>query len=132
MNFWNWINKEYEGERFGYSKRILIGLVVFFLIPILIYFIVTWDPVIGLDEDGEPVQLGVYIIISLYWIGAYFIYKRHEAKERLNKLLDKILDEDEKEAEHLFEVVKKRREILREDKFSREKGEDRVKWFGIR
>ena len=132
MSFWDWINKNNDGEKFWYAKRVFVGLGVFFLIPILIYFVVTWDPVIGLDKDGEPIKLGLYIIISIYWVGAYFAYKRHEAKNRLNQLLDKLLDENEEKARHLFEVAKRRRQILREDKFSREEGENRARWFGIR
>ena len=90
MNFWDWITADDSGERFWYAKRIIVGVVVFLIIPILIYFVVEWDPVIGLDEDGEPIQLGVYIIIGLYWVSAYFAYKRHEAKSRLNCLLDEL------------------------------------------
>ncbi len=93
MTFWDWLNENYEhtGERFGYGKRIAVGIVVFLLIPILIYFLITWDPVIGVDEDGEPTRLGVYVVIGLYWLGAYFAYKWHEAKTKMNRLLDKLL-----------------------------------------
>ena len=131
MNFWNWINKncEHTGERFGYSKRITVGIVVFLLIPILIYFVITWNPVIGVNEDGEPMRLGVYVVVGFYWLGAYFVYKRYEAKTRLNRLLDKLLDDEE--ADHLFEIAKRRRQILKEEKFSLEEGENRGKWFGI-
>jgi len=131
MSFWNWLNENYEhtGERFGYGKRITVGIVVFLLIPFLIYFLITWDPVIGMDEDGEPMKLGVYVVIGLYWLGAYFAYKRHETKAKLNRLLDKLLDDEE--ADHLFEIAKRRRQILKEEKFSLEEGENRGKWFGI-
>lgn len=132
MNFWDWINKNDDGKKFSETKRMFVGFVVFLFIPILIYFVVIWDPVIGLNEDGEPIKLGVYIIIGIYWIGAYFIYKRDEAKNRLNQLLDKLLDEDEEKVRHLFKVAKSRRQILQEDKFSMEEGENRVRWFGIR
>src|SRR3989338_6107970 len=129
MSFWNWLNENYEhtGERFGYGKRITVGIVVFLLIPFLIYFLITWDPVIGMDEDGEPMKLGVYVVIGLYWLGAYFAYKRHETKAKLNRLLDKLLDDEE--ADHLFEIAKRRRQILKEEKFSLEEGENRGKWF---
>ena len=131
MSFWNWLNENYEhtGERFGYGKRMTVGIVVFLLIPFLIYFLITWDPVIGMDEDGEPMKLGVYVVIGLYWLGAYFAYKRHETKAKLNRLLDKLLDDEE--ADHLFEIAKRRRQILKEEKFSLEEGENRGKWFGI-
>lgn len=137
-DFWDWINgndDENEGKRFWYAKRLIVGIIVFFLIPILIYFVVKWDPVIGLNEDGELNQLGMFIIIGLYWGGAYFVYKRDEAKRRLNCLLDKLLNEDKEEFKHLFEIAKERREDIREDSFlgkeRREEGENRVRWFGI-
>lgn len=131
MSFWNWLNENYEhtGERFGYGKRITVAIVVFLLVPMLIYFVIAWDPTIGVDEDGEPMRLGVYVVIGLYWLGAYFAYKRHETKKKLNRLLDKLLDDEE--ADHLFEIAKRRRQILKEEKFSLEEGENRGKWFGI-
>lgn len=131
MAFWDWLNRNYEhrGERFGYGKRITVAIVIFLLVPILIYFLVIWDPAIGVNEDGEPIKLGVYVIMGLYWLGAYFAYKRHEAKTKLNRLLDKLLDAEE--ADHLFEAAKRRRQILKEENFSLEEGESRGKWFGI-
>lgn len=131
MAFFNWLNENYEhtGERFGYAKRITVGIIIFLLVPMLIYFLITWDPVIGVDEDGESMKLGVYVVIGLYWLGAYFAYKRHETKTKLNQLLDKLLDDEE--ADHLFEVAKRRRQILKEEKFSLEEGENRGKWFGV-
>jgi hypothetical protein len=131
MAFWDWLNKDYEqtGERFGYAKRIAVGIIVFLLIPILIYFLITWNPVIDVDEDGEPTKLGIYVVIGLYWLGAYFAYKRHKTKIKLNRLLDKLLNDEE--ADHLFEAAKRRRQILKEEKFPLEEGEDRGKWFGI-
>jgi len=132
MSFWNWLNKNYEhtGERFGYAKRITVGIIIFLLVPMSIYFLITWDPTIGLDEDGEPMKLGVYVVIGLYWLGAYFAYKSHERKEKLNRLLDKLLDEDE--AEHLLEVAKRRRQIIKEENYiSLEEGDKRGRWFGL-
>jgi hypothetical protein len=45
--------------------------------------------------------------------------------------LDKLLNEDEEEFKHLFEIARRRREDIREDRFLREEGENRVKWFDI-
>jgi hypothetical protein len=81
--FWDWITADDTGEKFWYAKKITAGVVVFLIIPILIYFVVKWDPVIGIDEDGEPTQLGVFIIMALYWIIAYFSYRRHLDKLKL-------------------------------------------------
>jgi len=133
-NFWDWIsgNDADDRERFGDAKRTIVGIIVFLLIPILIYFFVKWDPVIGLNEDGEPNQVvGIYVILGLYWGGAYFAYKRDETRRRLNCLLDKLLSQDEEEFNNLFEIAKKRRKDTKEDKFELEAGEKRLQWFDI-
>lgn len=131
MAFWDWLNRNYEhtGERFGYAKRIIAGGAVFLIVPLLIYFLITWDPVISVDENGDPMQLGAYLVIGLYWVGAYLAYKRHQAKTKLNRLLDMLLDK--REANRLFEIAKKRRRILEEEKFPFKKNEKRADWFGI-
>lgn len=128
-NFWDWISGNYaQGERFWYGKRLIVGFVVFFLIPMLIYMLVKWDPVIGFSEDGEPNQLGLWVIIGLYWVGAYFAYKRDEARRRLNRLLDKLLNQDGNELHSMIKEAKRRKELIG---FLGLKREDRVKWFGI-
>jgi len=131
-NFWDWISGNYvQGERFWYGKRLIIGFVIFLLIPMLIYMFVKWDPIIGFDEDGEPKQLGLWVIIGLYWVGAYFAYKRDEARRRLNRLLDKLLNKDEEEFNNFFEIAKRRRKGIKEDDYYWEEGENRLKWFDI-
>lgn len=132
MKFWNWLNENYErtGERFGYAKRISVGITVFLLVPILLYALIAWDPAIGIDEDGEPVKLGIYVVIGLYWLGAYFVYRSHEMKTKLNRLLDRLLDENE--SKHLFEVAERRRRSIKDGGYiSFEEGEKRTKWFGL-
>lgn len=131
MSFWDWLNKNYESEggRFGYAKQITVGFIVFLLVPILLYFFITWDPMIGVDEDGESLKLGFYLVIGFYWLGAYFAYKRHEARVRLNKLLDKLLDVEE--ADKVFEIAKRRQQDFKEERILTEEGEERVRWFGI-
>lgn len=128
MSFWGWLNKE-DHRRFGSTKRILVAILIFLAVPFLVYQLIVWDPVIGYDEDGEPRKLGLYIVVGLYWAGAYMAYKRYEAKSRLNKLLDKILSEDEKEVAHLFEIAKGRRELIKKHRFLTEEGEKRADWF---
>lgn len=133
MGFWEYMGEDFEGkERFGYVKRLLLGGVVFLAIPGLIYLIIRWNPIVRTDEDGDPMRLGVYLVIGLYWIGAYFVYKRHEAKRRLIELMDKLLEDDDEEFEHLFEIIRRRREMLRENRYISEQNEERVRWFGIR
>jgi len=133
MNFWDWINKKDDGEKFFFAKRWLAGFLVFMIVPLLIYIVTQWDPVIGFDEEGEPIKFGPFFIVGLYWCGAYFAYKRHEARKRLNKLLDRLLDEEE--AMNILEIAKNRREFLRQEgsefAVGYEKGEKRARWFNI-
>ena len=60
------------------------------LTPILLYFLIKEDIIIGHDEDGEPVQLGYYIVVGLFWTVAYFIHKyfseSKEAKQNIEWL----------------------------------------------
>ena len=136
MDFWDWINKTEDRNttRFWRLKenfRYFVGVVVIFVVPILIYFLIKWDPVIGIDEEGEPVTFGSLMVVCLYWFGLYISYKRHEAKTRLNQLLDKLLNDEE--ADYLFREAERMREILKKENppFFPEKGENRVRYFGI-
>jgi hypothetical protein len=135
MSFWDWFSKDYEygKEKFGYSKRIFAGIFLLFVVPILIYLLLTWDFINY--RNGEQTMMGAYIVLVLYWIGLYFVYKRGEAKRRLNQLLNKFLYGDDKEFEHLLEILRKRRKIIKEENLVTimdEQDEDRVKWFGIK
>lgn len=71
---------------------------------------------LALDEDvGSQMKLGVYVVIGLYWLGRILLIKATKKREAGNHLLDKILDEDE--AKHLFEVAKRRRQIIKEENY---------------
>lgn len=133
MDFWDWINKKDDGKRLWFAKRWIVGFSVFLFVPVLIYLVVKWDPSIGIDEDGKPVGVGLFFIIGLYWCGAYFAYKRYEARKRLNELLDRLLDEEE--VKNILETARNRREFLRQEgrefAVGYEKGEKRVRWFNI-
>jgi len=63
-------------------KELLI--IAFFLIaPVFLYHLIKKDPIIGFDEEGDPIRVGIYIMFILFWGGAYFIYKYYtEAKEK--------------------------------------------------
>ena len=78
--------KFFKSENFRYS----LWLVFFLLTPILLYFLIKEDIIIGHDEDGEPVQLGYYIVVGLFWTVAYFIHKyfseSKEAKQNIEWL----------------------------------------------
>lgn len=78
--------KFFKSENFRY----FLWVIFFFLTPIILYFLIKKDPIIGHDEDGEPVQLGIYIVVGLFWTGAYFIHKyfseSKEAKQNIEWL----------------------------------------------
>lgn len=128
-NFYNWMHGDIKGKHY---YRYIIFIIVFFLIPVLLYFFVKWDPIIGLNEDGEPNQMvGMFTIIGLYWGGAYFLYKRDEIKNKLNCLLDKLLSKDDEEFKEFIEIAKRRRKDIKENKLELETGEGRLHWFNI-
>jgi len=128
MSFWDWMNKENGRKNFGTAKRTFMGFVILLIIPALIYFLITWEPVLGFYAEGDSLTLNIYIIFGLWWAVSYFLYKRDGTKNRLNQLLDKLLDEGEEGAEYLFKIAKQQRQSLHGAKI---KGEDRVRWFNI-
>lgn len=135
MDFWGWLTRDFKGERFGYEKRIIVGVCAFVLVPILIYILVQWCSVIRANEDGQPYNLGALLVVGLYWLTAWLKYKTHETKRRLNQLLDRLLIEDEAEVNYLFQKTQTIRSQLAEGGFMLRHvgvGENRVKWFGIR
>lgn len=131
MGFWDWFSRgpERPEGRFGSAKSVTVIVTVFVLVPLLLYYLIKWDPVIGVSEDGEPATLGFWLVIGLYWACAYFSYKGYGLKKRLNRLLDMLLDDEE--ADHLFKTAKSQRKTLKEDRFSSEEGESRGRWFGV-
>ena len=96
--FWKWLNKnerEYSEERLGDDKIILVGLFVFIFLPMLIYFfVIEVNPILGFDEDGDPIRLGLWIIIILWWALSYFSWKSYDAKRKLNNILNILLNEE--------------------------------------
>jgi len=129
-NFYDWMHGDVEGKNY---YRYIIFIIVFFLIPGLLYFVVKWDPIMGLNEDGEPNQMvGMFVIVGLYWGVAYFLYKRDETKNKLNCLLDKLLSKDDEEFKEFIEIAKRRRKDIKENKLELETGEGRLQWFNIR
>lgn len=131
FNFWDWMNHDYErgGERFGSVKRITAAVLVFIVTPLVLYQLVTWDPVIGETDDGDPVKLGIWIILGVYWLGAHFLYKADKANKRLNSLLDSLLAEDKEEADEYFASLRRQRKSILQ---SGNSAEDRAKVLGLK
>jgi len=105
MHFWDWINEE---TRVPMSIKAVIIVIVFVVIPTLIYLMIIWDPVIGHNEDGDTIQLGMYVIIGIYWVAAYFSYKNHELKSELKYLMRK---EDNIKSDNKLSVKKSKKMI---------------------
>jgi hypothetical protein len=135
MGFWNYIhNNEKTKERFGETKQILLAAFVFLIIPAIIYAVVSWDPIIGYDERGDSIHLGLWILLGLYWIGTYFSYKSWQLINQLNILLDSILVDYESKL--IFRLAIEKREFLKKkenkNEYGYEEGEKRLKWFNIK
>ena len=135
MSFWEYLDKDnLDNERFGNTKRIFIRLFIFLVVPILIYTLIQWNPVIGAGMDGEQpgLELGIWIVLIMYWTCAFLSHERYEGRKRLNQLIDKLLDEQE--SKHILDVIRQKQDIIKEDAGwgLNEYGEERVKWFGIK
>lgn len=107
--------------------RYFLFIIVIFIIPALLGLGITQGILTGYYVDGNFVPLGVYIFVGLYWVSAWFIYQHNEAKKTLNRILDILLDD--KEVDDLFELAKKRRQLLRENKCLSLSGGKRANWF---
>ena len=74
---------------------------LFFGIPLSLYYLVKWDPILERGEYGEPkTTLGMLIIVGMYWVGLVLILKyRAEIKDRkrqIKELLNGTISEGEK------------------------------------
>ena len=71
-----------------------------FGVPVILYLVIKWDPIIGKYGDGEPLTLGYVIIFIFYWITLFLIYKyRSELKMRrkqIKRLINGSMSETEK------------------------------------
>ena len=87
MGFWRYFSEGPEGPetRWKTAKLITAAVIVFLIVPILLYYLIKWDPVIYVSEDGDPSTLGFLAVLGLYWVGAYFAYKGWKAERRLNR-----------------------------------------------
>lgn len=109
----------------------LVLVAIFIIVPVSIYFIVDWNPLIGTDEEGEPIHMGFYVIIGLVWVATYIDYKRYRARKKLNELLDRLFDEGQ--TQKIFERIKERQLFLKkkdaEYQYEYKEGEDRLEWL---
>ena len=112
MGFWRYLSEGPEGPetRWKTTKFIAAAVIVFLIVPILLYSVIKWDPVIYVSEDGDPSTLGFLVVLGLYWVGAYFAYKGWKAERRLNRLLGTLYNYDE--TIRLFKAWKDRRRYM--------------------
>ena len=90
MSFWRYFSEGPGGPETGWktAKLIAAAVIVFLIVPVLLYNLIKWDPVIHVSEDGDPVTLGVWVVLGLYWVGAYYAYGKWKAERRLNRFED--------------------------------------------
>ena len=103
---WKYIVEGPDGNKWEKAWGHFVGLFVLFVVPIIIYLFVKWDPSISI-RHGEPITLGVWVILVFYWIGLFFIYK-HKSESMLRKYqLKRLLkgEMDEKEQKFITEEL---------------------------
>ncbi len=129
---WKWfenLNENYEKEKHASTKFVLAGFIIFMIIPTFLYYFIKADP--GYDEHYGRGGLGVLVVLAIYNIGAYFSYKAYLTKKRLNKLIDKLMDE--KERSRVLEIAEEQEKHIKDKKTSScKEGEERIKWFNIK
>ncbi len=89
------------------------GVFWIFGVPILLYLLIIWDPVLGKNEDGEPNRLGYWFVVIPYLIALFFIHKYRSEKNEFKWYLKRLLDEKTtlEEQREIKEELRKR-EIL--------------------
>lgn len=72
-----------------------IGFCIYiFGVPIFLYFFARWDPFVGLDDAGDPILLGAWPIIFVYWVLIFLVHKYNDERKRYRYALEKILSLD--------------------------------------
>lgn len=81
----------------NYKEEISSGIkylgfcIYIFGVPIFLYFFAKWDPFVGLDDSGDPIFLGVWPIVLVYWVLIFLVYKYNDERKRYKYALEKIL-----------------------------------------
>lgn len=65
-----------------------------FGVPIFLYLFAKWDPFVGLDEYGDPILLGAWPIVIVYWILIFLVHKYKTNQDRYKYALERILKLD--------------------------------------
>ncbi len=74
-----------------------IGFVFYiFGVPIILYFFAKWDPFISYDEYGDPIKLGAWPIIIVYWVLIYLVHKYNNERKSFKHTLEWVLEVDRK------------------------------------
>ena len=69
-----------------------LGFCVYvFGVPIFLYFFAKWDPFVGFDNVGDPILLGAWPIILVYWVLIFLVHKYNDERKRYKYALEKIL-----------------------------------------
>lgn len=113
----------YKLTKWEYIKQILWYGFILVGIPWILYFLIRWDFVIGIDEYGSPEYSahGIMILVGGYWLALLFIHKYRTEKEnrkrQLKRLLDGVMNKEEKE--RLREDLRHQAHFLDEEEMDR-------------
>ncbi|MFA6193432.1 MAG: hypothetical protein WC726_01015 [Parcubacteria group bacterium] len=96
-----WSCPKCRKERLMYFGLFLL----IFIVPVGLYSMVKWDPIISRGSEGETITLGAWIITILWWaiLGIVMYYKTKIFRK--NHLI--------KELEEKFELIDKLANILK-------------------
>jgi len=66
------------------------AILIFFVIPVFLYFYIREDPIFSYDENGRPTQFGIPIMLIIFWLGGYLTIrgrlKTEQSQEKYNTL----------------------------------------------
>ena len=82
--------KNFQRKVESATKYAAICLYIFG-VPIFLYLFAKWDPFVGFDEAGDPILLGAWPIILVYWILIFLVYKYNDERKRYKESLEKLL-----------------------------------------
>jgi len=109
MRFWKHI-AEFSTKILWHIAYSLWAAFLVFGIPLIIYYFIKWNPVIG-----DSYTLGEFIVFILYYIFVFLIWKYRTTKRELKFYIEKLIDENttEEEKNRIKEEI--RRKILFEE-----------------
>ena len=100
------------------SKKYLqytVLVIVLFIVPVLLYLLISIDPIIGFDEYGDPMRIGLYVVLGLYWTAAYFIHKYYSEAQQSKLKIDELKKREEEQKDTPLMNISHERIVLKYD-----------------